>query len=193
MPRVTGLRETRSGRIAVDLDGARWRTLPVDVVARAGLGVGEELDRSRLRTLARELRRTRAFGVAGRALRYRDLPSEALRRRLADRGFAAGVREETVETLERAGVVDDERYARTRAERLSARFGDLAIRDDLERRGVPAELVDAALAGLEPESARAVRIAAARGPSLRTAAELARRGFGEDAIVAAVPVVVADD
>jgi regulatory protein len=193
VPRVTGLRETRSGRIAVDLDGARWRTLPADVVARAGLGVGEELDRSRLRTLARELRRSRAFGVAGRALRYRDLSSESLRRRLADRGVAAGVREETLETLERAGVVDDERYARTRAERLSARLGDLAIRDDLERRGVPAELVTTALAGLEPESERAARIAAARGASLRTAADLARRGFGEDAIVAAVPVVVADE
>ena len=60
MPVVSGLRELPSGRVAVELDGARWRTVPAEVVVRVRLGVGEELDRPRARELARELRRARA-------------------------------------------------------------------------------------------------------------------------------------
>jgi hypothetical protein len=57
MPVVTGLRELPGGRVAVELDGARWRTVPAEVVVRVRLGVGEVLDRPRLRELAR-----RGFG-----------------------------------------------------------------------------------------------------------------------------------
>ena len=40
MPTVTGLREDRRGRVAVELDGSPWRTLPADVVVRAGSPAG---------------------------------------------------------------------------------------------------------------------------------------------------------
>ena len=62
MPTVTRLREDRRGRVAVELDGAPWRVLPVDVVARAGLSEGRTLDRETLRTVRRELRRVEAIG-----------------------------------------------------------------------------------------------------------------------------------
>ena len=39
MPTVTALRDDRRGRVAVELDGAPWRVLPLDVVARAGIAV----------------------------------------------------------------------------------------------------------------------------------------------------------
>ena len=193
MPVVSGLRELPSGRVAVELDGARWRTVPAEVLVRVRLGVGEELDRPRARELARELRRARAVDTALRAVSRREQSTAELDRRLRQRGFAPGLREETLNRLERVGLVDDERYAMRRAESLSERGqGDEAIRWRLERDGVPGETAAKAVAALPPERQRARLVVAAQGTGLRTARELARRGFGEDAVEEALGEVVAD-
>ncbi len=193
MPVVTGLRELRGGRIAVELDGARWRTVPAEVVVRVRLGVGEVLERPRLRELARELRRARAVDTALRAVSRREQSTAELDRRLRDRGFAPGLREETLHRLESVGLVDDERYAMRRAESLSERgHGDEAIRWRLERDGVAQETASKAVAALPPERQRARLVVAARGAGLRTASELARRGFGEDAVEEALGQAVAE-
>ena len=186
MPRVTALRSEKAGRrVAVQLDDAPWRTLPLEVVMRAGLRVGEELDRLRARAVRRELRRHEALAVSTRALRHRDLSTQALERRLEQRAVGSAERAEAVETLKRAGVLDDRRFARSRAAALAGRgYGDAAIRFDLERHGVAAELVEEAVAELDPEEARARRVAAAAGGGTRAARVLARRGFGADAIEA---------
>jgi SOS response regulatory protein OraA/RecX len=96
-------------------------------------------------------------------------------------------RADVLERLDRAGYLDDERFALRRASALAGRgAGDGLIRDDLERRGVPAELVAAAIAALEPEASRAARIVERRGWSAKTARHLAARGFGEDAVAGLV-------
>ena len=193
MPVVSGLRELPSGRVAVEHDGARWRTVPAEVLVRVRLGVGEELDRPRARELARELRRARAVDTALRAVSRREQSTAELDRRLRQRGFAPGLREETLNRLERVGLVDDERYAMRRAESLSERGqGDEAIRWRLERDGVPGETAAKAVAALPPERQRARLVVAAQGTGARTARELARRGFGEDAVEEALGEVVAD-
>lgn len=193
MPYVSGLREVRGGRVAVELDGVRWRTLPADVVARVRLGVGEELDRPRLRELARELRRARAVDVALRAVSRREQSSAELDRRLRRRGVANALREETVGRLEHAGLVDDERFARRRAESLAERgHGDASIAWRLGRDGVAEEVIAEALAALAPELERARKLVEARGIGPATARELARRGFGADAVEGALGPVVAD-
>src|SRR5215204_5688230 len=123
-----------------------------------------------------------AVEQALRALRYRDRSTAELDTRLEQHGIDAEEREQALETLERLGYVDDERFARTRAEQLAARgSGDALIRHDLQTRGLAAEVVEAALAELEPERERVARIVARRGRSLKTARFLASRGFGEDA------------
>jgi regulatory protein len=172
--------------VLVQIDGHDWRVLPADVVVRARLTPGTELDRPRLREVARERRRTRALAAAGRLLRTRDLPARALDSRLERRGVAAADRAGAVAALESAGLVDDVRFARNRALALAGRcLGDAAIRYDLEEYGVAPELVEEALGGLEPEAARAERIVASRGRSPATARFLARKGFGEDAVESA--------
>jgi SOS response regulatory protein OraA/RecX len=89
--------------------------------------------------------------------------------------------------LQRAGLVDDSRFAQSRAEALAERGkGDTAIRFDLRRQGVAEEEIDTAVASLEPERARAERVIARRGGGVATARLLARRGFDEDAVEAAV-------
>jgi SOS response regulatory protein OraA/RecX len=187
VPTVTGLREDRRGRVAVELDGSPWRVLPADVVVRAGLLQGRSLDRAALRLLRRELRRAEALQVATRALRSRDLS----RRRLAERLERAAVPPvaavESLGTLTRAGLVDDVRVARMRALALAERgYGDEAIRHRLGEEGLELETVEEAVAGLGPELERALRLIERRGTGPRTARYLAARGFGEEAVEAAL-------
>ena len=183
MPRVTGLKEQRGGRVAVEVDGEPWRTLPLDVAVRAELRVGVELDRARLSTVRRELRRAEALAWAVRALRRRDLSRHALEERLERAGLRGEEREAAVATLERAGLLDDARFAQARAASLAERgYGDEAIRWTLEREGVEAELVHSSVAALAPEEDRAAVLVRRRGGGRATAAYLARRGFGEDAV-----------
>lgn len=129
-----------------------------------------------------------AVESALRALRSRDRSSAELDERLARKGVDAAEREQVLETLERIGYVDDERFARTRAEQLAGRgSSDALIRHDLEGRGIEAELVEAALGGLERERERAARIVARRGRSEKTARYLSSRGFSADTLDLVAP------
>jgi SOS response regulatory protein OraA/RecX len=177
-PVVTALRERPRGRVEVQLDGAPWRLVPADAVVRTGLFVGRALDRETARTLGRELRRADALARALRALAPRDRSRRALADRLTHAGVRTDAREDVLATLERNGLVDDARVAATRAGSLADRgYGDAAIRYDLEREGVARELVDEALAGLEPELERARALVERRGPEPKTARWLASKGF----------------
>ncbi len=182
---VTALRAGPRGRVVVELDGAPWRTFPLEPVVRAGLEPGIALDRPRLRVLAQEVRRARAATVAARALARRELSTRGLDARLGRAGVAPAVRAETVAAATRGGLVDDARYAVARAQSLAERErGDAAIRWELEREGVTPALVERALEALEPERDRAARLVAARGAGAATARYLARRGFDEDTVEA---------
>jgi regulatory protein len=185
VPTVTRLAAGGRGRVVVELDGAPWRTLPVEVVARAGLSEGRILDRPALRLLRQELRRAEALAVAGRALRRQDLSERGIAERLGRASVAPGAVTESLAVLSRAGLVDDARFARGRAGTLAERgYGDAAIRYDLDRQGVAAELIQEALDGLEGEGERARRLVERRGRSTRTARYLASKGFGEGSVEA---------
>jgi SOS response regulatory protein OraA/RecX len=190
---VTGLRARPRGRVAVELDAAPWRTLPLEAVLRAGLAVGQELDRAAARRLRRELRQAEALAVAGRSLRVRDMSTRRLLERLDRASVSPAARDEAVSTLTRAGVVDDARFASARARALAERgYGDSAIAADLERQGVPRELWPSAVAELQPESERAARVVQRRGRGVNTARFLAARGFGEEALEAALGGVTSE-
>jgi regulatory protein len=188
MPRVTALRSAQPGRVLVELDGERWRTIPLEVAARSGLSIGLELDRERLRTLRRELRRGDAVAAGTQALARYDRSEQGLRGILERKGIGEREREEAIATLRRHGALDDERFAQARATALAKRgFGDAAIAFKLEQDGVDSEASAAAMAALEPERDRAVRLTARRGASARTARWLAARGFALESVEAALP------
>jgi SOS response regulatory protein OraA/RecX len=187
MPRVTALRPARPGRVLVELDGERWRTVPVEVAARTGLEVGLELDRPRLRTFRRELRRGDALAAGVRALARRDRSEQGLRGVLERKGLGERERDVTVAALQRHGALDDGRFALARAAALAERgLGDAAIAFRLERDGVDQEHSAPALAALEPERERAARLAERRGTGARTARWLAARGFAPESIETAI-------
>lgn len=184
--RVTGLRETGRGRVAVELDGRAWRELPLEPVLRAGVRPGDKLDRPLLRALAQELRRHDALTHATRRLRRGDVTVRRLDAELERRGIAPAARADAFRVLGRAGLLDDDRVAEARATALAGRgLGNEAIRWDLERQGVGPEAAERAMGRLEDERERADRIVRARGRGARTARFLAQKGFAEEVVEAA--------
>jgi SOS response regulatory protein OraA/RecX len=182
-PVITGLRERKRGRVAVDLDGRPWRVLPANAVVRAGLAVGRPLDRPMARELAREVRRAKALAAATRSLAASDRSERALEQRLARAGYSAAAREEAIASLARAGAIDDSRLAATRAEQMARRgYGDAAIRADLRKRQIEPEAAAGAVAGLEPEVVRLRRLLEAESLTPALLRRLSARGFSRDAL-----------
>jgi len=156
--------------------------LPADAVIRTGLVAGRTLDRETARALARDLRRSNALTDAVRALRHRDVSRRRLDERLARRGARPEARADALATLEQAGLVDDARVAASRARALAERgYGDAAIRFALEGEQLAPELVEEALAGLEPERERVKTLL--RDPAdVKTLRRLAARGFAAETL-----------
>lgn len=158
----------------------RWRVVPLEAVYRADLVVGCRVGRAQARELRSEIRRQEALGIAVGTLRRREHTAASLDMRLERRGVAPAERRRAIGTLARAGVVDDERFARARAALLAERgCGDLLIADDLERHGVEAVLAAEAIACLQPEVRRAAEVVSKRGLTPKTVRSLAAKGFGE--------------
>ena len=124
--------------------------------------------------------------LAAKALRHRDRSRSQIDERLARAGVDEDRRSDALDALERMGYVDDTRFAAQRAESLADReYGDEAILALLVAEGVTAEAAGEAVGTLRPEAERAAEIVARLGASPKTAARLARKGFGEDAVEAA--------
>jgi SOS response regulatory protein OraA/RecX len=182
-PTVTGLRERKRGRVAVELDGRPWRVLPADAVVRAGLAVGRGLERSTARELAREIRRAKALAQATRTLATSGRSRRELEQRLARAGHAGTAREAALATLDRAGLVDDARLAEDRAGLLTRRgYGDIAIRADLRRRQIASEAVTNAVDSLAPELERARELLDGQSVTPALLRRLAGRGFSRDTL-----------
>ena len=180
---VTGLRERKGGRVAVELDGRPWRVLPVDAVVRVGLTVGRRLDRPTARELGREVRRAKALAAATRTLATSDRSRRALEQRLARAGHSAAAREDAIAALDGTGLVDDVRLALSRAELLARRgYGDAAIRTDLRRRLIPPEAAADAVAALEPERDRVRSLHECQNVTPALLRRLAGRGFARDTL-----------
>jgi regulatory protein len=164
--------------------------VPDEVVVRAGLAVGLELDRSTLRRIRRELARARGMAVAARTLARRDASADEVRTRLARARVEPSAAVDVVASLERAGALDDGRLAGARASALAARgYGNAAILARLEAAGVDEALAREAVGELAPEADRARLLAATQADRANTARLLARRGFPFDVVEDVVGVL----
>lgn len=134
-----------------------------------------------------------ALQTALRALARRELTAAELSARLERAGFGADDREHVVAELQAAGLQDDARAAGERARVLAGRsWGDAAIAADLERRGVTAADIVAALALTGPELPRALTLAARERSHPRLRRTLFRKGFSEETIEAVLGTAVAE-
>jgi len=122
-------------------------------------------------------------------LGVRSRSREELRRRLSAAGFEADDVERALADLERAGLIDDERFAREVVEQQAGRrlASDRAIRQRLRERGIGAQDVETVLGTAGDEAERAFALAARQALRLssvdaatahrRTLGLLLRRGF----------------
>ena len=128
-----------------------------------------------------------ALELALRALRHRDRSAAEVDRHLEARGVGEDERRSTLETLVRTGLVDDHRFAASRAGSLAERgAGDALIRHELRLAEIGEDDVEDALSVLASERERAEGIAARRGKGPKTARYLAGRGFTDDVVHAVV-------
>ncbi len=187
---VTGLQRVRPGKVAVYVDGRRWRLLSDETILAVGLKTGDQLDRSKIRLLRDHLRREEALTAATRALGHRDLSRSALSDRLASAGIAPVYRRAALSTLEHGGLVDDHRTARIHARRLAERgWGDAAIEERLTSEGIAEGPAREALSHLEPEHTRIGEFVPDYADRRRSAAYLSRRGFQWESIESALGLV----
>jgi regulatory protein len=124
-----------------------------------------------------------------KALSRRELSRAELVARLERSGIDPEDAELASSQLTRAGYQSDTRAAEERARVLAGRLqGDLAIRVDLRGRGISEVDVDAALAGIDPEPARAEKLARRAGEPAQLARALQRKGYSDDTIEAALRI-----
>lgn len=202
--RITAIepQRRRSERLNLHVDGVFRLALAAEVVLAEGLRAGDEVDEARLAALEARDQAWKARQAAMNLLSVRARSTAELRRRLSEKGYAEDLVESTLEWLARRGMLDDAAFAESFVrDRVRLRpHGKRRLQQELRRRGVDPSVSLAAIDDvLETEDASesdlALRAAAKWKPRpgedpqaarRRLYGFLARRGFGSDAILAAL-------
>ncbi len=140
-------------RVAVFIEGAFAFGLDVEIAARHGLRRGVTVVDEQISGAIREDGVLRAFHAALNLLSFTMRSEEEIRRRLARKGFDETAIDEAVRRLVETEYLNDRTLARQYVDaRVRSRGEGLhRVRRNLLRRGVGREIVEDALAQLEPE------------------------------------------
>jgi regulatory protein len=172
-PTIVGLRVlSRGGRVRLTASDGSEHTFAAATIDAAGAGKGDPLDRELLGRLEIEQQRSTIHDAALRFLNHRDRSAGEVRTRLAQRGFEAPLIDEELARLERSGLLDDEAFARAWVSdrvRLAPRSRRM-LRLELAKKGVAAEIADAATDDIDDE-ASATSLAERKAISLRNLPE----------------------
>ena len=111
--RVTSLEPDRRipGNVLVELDFARYTSLPAETVASLGLEERADLDEAQFERLERAADVEAAYLVAVRILTAMPRAVQELKRRLRQRGHKTSIAAEAVGRLESSGLLDDDAFA----------------------------------------------------------------------------------
>ena len=188
-PTIVEIRSIAKGRQRlVSLSDGREVVFTDEACERAGVAEGMEVAEGLLESLDAAEVRVSAHDAALRLLSHRPRSEREMRTRLAMRGVAPEVVEEEIERLRRAGLLDDEKFARAWVEdrkRVAPR-GRRMLRYELLGRGIDVEAVDLATDGIDDRAtALALARSRARGSALadyetflaKVGGFLRRRGF----------------
>ena len=198
MRRITALEPQKKNpqRVNLYLDGEFAFGL-AGLVA-AWLKVGQELDEAKIAALQAEDEQEAVYQKAIHFLSYRPRSSAEVRQNLTKRGISETLIEETVQRLQRAGLVNDAAFAQAWVENRNTfrPRSKSALRFELRRKGLDEEVIASVLdekvdeEALAFEAARkyARRLRGLEWPEFRQKLGnfLARRGFS---YATAAPVV----
>jgi regulatory protein len=178
-----------------------------EVAAAAGLRVGQAIELADLQALAHaeELRRVRESAL--RLLGYRGRSRVELRTRLLQKGYESGLVEEALAALAVSGLINDAEFSESwvRARTGSRPLGRARIAAELRQKGVERELIDEALARVDPELEMELALAVGRrkieqmrGEDLyttrrRLGAALMRRGFPSEVCARVLDILLQGD
>ncbi len=180
------------GSVRIEVDGARFAAVSPDVVRRAELRVGRELDDALRALLDAEAQVEAAYRTVLRCIERRSFARTDLGRRLLRKGHTPEAVEAALERAAGQGLIDDAAFAANYVETRSARGrGPLRLTRDLMAMGVERGIIDRAVAShaREAEGNGDIPLALAhkRAAQLRdlprhvrrrrVLAYLARRGF----------------
>ena len=134
------------GYLVVEVDGARFASLPEEVVALLGLCKGNQLEQDAFAELTRVADVEAAHRVAIRLLAHRPRAVNEMLRQLRNRGHNPSAAAEAVGRLEASGLLDDLEFARhfTRV-RTDKGHGAVRLISDLLSRGVEKRVAERAV------------------------------------------------
>ena len=176
----------KKDRVLVYLTGGDLLRITPEELLRFGLRPGQELTEDVLEELRRAAARSQTRQRAAELAAGRMLSRKELSDRLVKQGADPREAQETAQWLADLGAVDDAAYAEVIARHYAAMgYGPGRVRQELQRRGVPRDLWEDALAQLpDPEEAIDRFLASKlrgktpdRATLQRLSAALQRRGF----------------
>ena len=190
--RIDDVQRRRGSLVQLVLDGEPAALIDRKTFEESPYEVGSSLSEEQWVALKKESKTRRAWDKALYLLSLRDYARAQLQRKL-EREAGSELARETVERLERAGLLNDGAYARRLARDMVERrhFSRRRTLQELTARGLDRETAEEAVEELEPDDAeqalellRKKRYNELSDPDTRrrTASALARAGFGWDAV-----------
>lgn len=169
-PRVAEVRDVPRGRQRlIILDDGREFLFSEEACERRHVVVGSEADAVLFSELEAAEQRVLAHDAALRLLSHRARSETEMRRRLAMRGIEPGAIDDEIERLQRAGLLDDEKFARAWVEdrkRIAPR-GRRMLRYELLGRGIEPDSVELVTRDIDDRET-AVELARARARKTST-------------------------
>jgi len=146
-PTVVALKAiTRGRRVLVTGSDGSEHTYFAECIDAAGIGKGDTLDEKLLARLEIEQQRLKIHDAALSLLNHRDRSAWEIQTRLRQKGYEAALIETEVSRLKRAGLVDDEAFAKawvSERVRLAPRSQRMLLHE-LANKGIAAELASSA-------------------------------------------------
>jgi len=173
--RITAIQAQKRNpqRVSVFLDGEF--AFGLSRIVAAWLAVGQEISDEKIALLKTEDEYEVVYLKTLNYIQYRPRSSQEIRRYLAKNNTPEAVTEKTLERLQRAGLVDDIRFAQTWVENradLRPRSRQ-ALAFELRQRGIDSQTISEALADIDDN---ALALEAARKQARRYQ-EMDRQGF----------------
>jgi len=200
------------GRKNIYVDGAFLTGASVETLLRLGLRSGDDIGPEVVARLLHTESLLSARSGALRLLSVRPRTVKELRDRLRAKGYDPATVEAVVADLQRAALLDDEAFARAYIRDRTAlkASGPTLLREKLLRLGVPAAIIEQAIAeelgtvDIDQLALRTVRAYLRKQPARatpqpdqglrrRAAAHLARRGFSWETIARVLTQALSED
>jgi regulatory protein len=198
--------QRRTGRTNIFIDGEFALGVQTPVIEDQGLRVGQEITEEELKALTRDEERRRAINNAVRMLESRSRSRTEILNRLTERGYQEDVIDVVIAQLERAGLIDDQAFAKDWVEvrsRGREPVGKVRLKHELKLKGISTDLLETALSNVDANLELDQAIRAARrhtrpysdvpgwmAERQRLIGYLQRRGYGWETTSAAIRQVL---